>query len=277
MSIQDILEDIGDSTKYNLHGHTEFCDGRNTMAEFADEAVRQGFTHYGFTPHSPIPIESPCNMKTADVPSYFTKVDEIRASHPQVKFYRGMEIDYLGKDWGPSHPYYKSLTLDYTIGSVHFIPSQDGAMVDIDGPTERFAANLKDKFHGDLEYVVETFFKQSHDMLAAGGLDIIGHLDKVKHNAGACRHGLEESQWYMQLSDDLVDDVISRGVAVEINTKAWRQSGHYFPGERHWRRLIDAGVPILVNSDAHYAERINESREYVLKALSRMRQNVLKS
>ncbi len=55
----DFIATIGDSSLYNFHSHTEFCDGRAQMEAFAREAVRCGFTHYGFTPHSPIPIQSP--------------------------------------------------------------------------------------------------------------------------------------------------------------------------------------------------------------------------
>lgn len=58
----DFVSIIGSDMLYNFHSHTQFCDGRATMAEFAAEAVAQGFTHYGFSPHSPVPIQSPCNM-----------------------------------------------------------------------------------------------------------------------------------------------------------------------------------------------------------------------
>ena len=58
----DILSLIGNERRYNFHSHTEFCDGRAQMQAFAAKAVELGFRHYGFSPHSPIPIESPCNM-----------------------------------------------------------------------------------------------------------------------------------------------------------------------------------------------------------------------
>ena len=115
----DFLKETGTSKLYTFHSHTEFCDGRAQMEAFAREAVKRGFTHYGFSPHSPVPIESPCNMKVADVDRYFAEVERIRRAYgDRCRFYAGMEIDYLGDDWGPSSPYFATLPLDYAIGSV---------------------------------------------------------------------------------------------------------------------------------------------------------------
>ena len=52
---------------YNLHTHTQFCDGHAPMEEFVTEAIALGFTHLGFTPHSPISVESPVNMTREQV------------------------------------------------------------------------------------------------------------------------------------------------------------------------------------------------------------------
>lgn len=243
------------------------------MAEFAAEADRRGFEVYGFTPHSPVPIPSPCNMKEEDVPVYLAQVKELQRQYPRVKFLAGMEVDFLGEQWGPHSPYFSSLRLDYTIGSVHFIPDQEGRFVDIDGSAERFAQNMHTHFHDDLRYVVETFFAQSLRMVGLGGFDIIGHFDKIKHNAGHYQPGVERKPWYIEGVEALIQAIIASGVIVEINTKAWRDHDQLFPAQRHWRRLIQAGVPIVVNSDAHRPELIDASRAHVLRALKYLREN----
>lgn len=254
---------LGDSRLYTLHSHTEFCDGRAQMEAFAREAAKRGFTHYGFTPHSPVPIVSPCNMRRDDVARYLAEVERIRRDHADsgVTFLAGMEIDYLGDDWGPASDYFARLPLDYSIGSVHFIPSQQGEPVDIDGRYESFRRKMAEHFHDDIRYVVETFYAQSLRMLEAGGFDIIGHLDKIGHNASHYRPGIEEEDWYMALADELVERVIDSGVTVELNTKARAEHGRFFPSERLLERLVKAGTPIIVNSDAHVAALIDASRQ----------------
>lgn len=264
---QKILAEIGHSDKYTLHAHTQYCDGRMPMDEFAAEASRMGFTHYGFTPHSPIPIASSCNMRKEDVDIFFDEVDRLNELYPEVTFYKGMEIDYLDSKWGPATEYFQALGLDYSIGSVHFIPNLEGEFYDIDGRPDSFRRRLNENFHNDLRYVVDKYFEHSLKMVETGGFDIIGHFDKIKHNAGSIMGDLELTPWYKKHIDDLIDAIIASGVVVEINTKSWKEYGQLFPAQRHWKRLLSSGVQLVVNSDAHYVDRINAARPEVLKSL----------
>lgn len=255
--------------KYNFHSHTQFCDGRAPMADFAKAAVDGGFTHYGFSPHSPIPLESPCNMSKADVGLYLDEFARLKALYAgRINLYAAMEIDYLGKHWGPANDYFKSLPLDYSIGSVHFIPSQRGEYVDVDGHFDNFRRKMAQFFDNDIRYVVHTFYDQSLAMVAEGGFDIIGHLDKIGHNASHFQPGIENEDWYQKRVNELIDAVIASGVAVEINTKALADHHRFFPAVRHWKRLKDAGVTIIINSDAHYPNLIDASRREAMELLN---------
>ena len=268
----DFIELLGNSRLYTLHSHTEFCDGRAQMEAFAREAVKCGFTHYGFTPHSPVPIVSPCNMHRNKVETYLGEVERIQREYgDRVRFLSGMEVDYLGDDWGPASDYFQSLPLDYTIGSVHFIPAQDGTLVDIDGRFESFARKMREHFRDDIRYVVETFYIQSIKMVKSGGFDIIGHLDKIGHNASHYSPGIESEHWYVSLAETLIDSVIESGVTVELNTKARKEHGRLFPSELLLKRLVVADVPIIVNSDTHVPALIDASRAEAYAILDGMR------
>lgn len=260
-SFSAIYDDIGNNRLYNLHSHTQYCDGRATMDEFAAAAIAAGFSHYGFSPHSPICVASSCNMQASLVGEYLKNVERIKEQFPSAtKFYSSMEIDYLNNEWGPATDYFQKLPLDYRIGSIHFIPSQEGDYIDIDGRPERFKDKLHNFFRGDLRYVVESFFSQSIKMIEEGGFDIIGHFDKISYNASTIDPDIETSEWYQGLLNNLVESIIDSGVAVEINTKAFATTGRFFPSPILWKRLINAGTRIVVNSDAHYLELINASR-----------------
>lgn len=264
----DLIKEIGDSRNYTLHSHTEFCDGRAQMEAFAREALRRGFTHYGFTPHSPVPIQSPCNITLSHVEDYDREYRRISNAYgDRCKFYRGMEIDYLGDDWGPSHPYFDSVKLDYSIGSVHFIPSKRGVLIDIDGRFESFKRKMTEHFDDDIRYVVEKFYEHSIKMVEAGGCDIIGHLDKIGYNASMYSPGIEDEAWYKALLSELIDKVIEAGIIVEINTKAYETNGRMFPSVGQWERLVESGVPLLVNSDAHVPALINAGRDKAFELL----------
>lgn len=267
----DFRKIISRTDRYNFHSHTQYCDGHADIEAMAVAAVECGMTHYGFTPHSPIPFASPCNMAAGDVEAYLADVERVRTLYgDHCSFYAGMEVDYIDADWGPHSSYFKALPLDYTIGSVHFIPSFDGEPVDIDGHFDSFKRKMADRFRRDIDYVVDTFFAQSRAMIEAGGFDILGHFDKVGQNASAYAPGIEDGSHYRALVQQLIGMIIERGITIELNTKARREHGRFFPGERYLPQLVEAGVTILVNSDAHYPDRIQASRNEGLRILSEL-------
>ena len=163
MKIEDIIKA---TDRYNLHSHTQFCDGRFPMEEMAASAAECRMLYYGFSPHSPICCDSPCNMSRGDVPVYIDEAARLREVYSgRMEVLTSMEIDFISPDFGPHIDYFQKLPLDYRIGSVHFVPTREGVPVDCDGRYERFAGYLKEVFHGDLRYVVEKYFEQVLVML----------------------------------------------------------------------------------------------------------------
>lgn len=267
------LISITESTRqYNFHAHTQFCDGRDSMDDIAAGAEACGMEWFAFTPHSPVPIESPCNMAERDVKEYFSVFDRLRDKYAgRMELLRSFEIDYLGADWGPHIDYFQRQPLDFRLGSVHFVPNQEGVLLDCDGRFERFSGYLKDGYGGDLRYVVETYFEQVLRMLERGGFDLLGHFDKIAGNASQADPELESRGWYEAYVDDVVSHVSGSGMTVEINTKAFADKGRFYPAERWWGKLLDAGVPLAVDSDAHYAGKVSASREEAFRRLDALR------
>lgn len=265
--MRNFSEIIKDSKLYNFHSHTQYCDGNSAMEDFVIEAITEGFTDYGFSPHCPIQFGSPCNMKFEDVQTYLTEVDRLKAKYSgKINLYASMEIDYIDESWGPSNDYFHKIPLDYRLGSVHFIPYGD-SFVDIDGRYENFKKKMSNYFNNDIEYVVKSFYQQSIKMVEAGGFDIIGHFDKVGHNASHFREGIEEESWYEKLVMDLFDSIISNNILIEINTKAWGEHNRFFPNQKYFNWLVKYKAPIIINSDAHYPHLINAGREDAYKYL----------
>ncbi len=257
-----------DRKLYNLHCHTQFCDGRADMRAFVEAAIALGYSTLGFSPHSPLPIPSACNMDASVVEAYLTELHRLQTDYSgKIELLAGMEIDYLGKDWGPAHEYFQSLPLDYRIGSVHFIADRDGQPVDVDGNFLRFRNNMQERFKGDIRYVVDSFFNRTLEMIERGGFDILGHLDKIARNASLYRPGIEDEPWFVSHVGDVIDSAAARGVAVEINTKVSDSTGRIFPRERYLGRLKNAGVTMIVNSDAHRPELIDAGRAYAFRLL----------
>ncbi len=261
-------EIINTSKLYNFHSHTQFCDGRDEMEVFVKEAIHLNFTDIGFSPHSPIPYFSPCNMKEGDVPSYLAEVKRLQVEYgDKINIYSSMEIDFMD-DWGPSSSYFKKLELDYKIGSIHFIKSfvNTEEYVDVDGSFENFKKKMVCHFNDDIKTVVETFYNQTLKMIDVGGFDIIGHFDKIGFNANLYQNGIEDENWYQKIINKVIEAIIDKNIIVEINTKAYEQYNRFFPNERYFQLLKRYNAPVLINSDVHYPERINSGRIEAIKS-----------
>lgn len=268
MTAGELRDLIAGTRAYNLHSHSEFCDGRAPMASIIEAAAKEGFRIWGVTPHSPLPIESGCNMLRSDVPRYISRLEELREEYDgKMALLCGMEVDYLGRDFGPHIDYFQKLPVDYRIGSVHFVPNQEGRLLDCDGSFERFGKYLKAGYAGDLRYVVEKYFEQVLTMLEEGGFEILGHFDKIIGNAALADPGLESEGWYEALIRDVVSHARDAGVIVEINTKSIESKGRFFPAEKWWPLLLESGLPTAVNSDCHHPDLTNLGRE---EAFSRL-------
>ena len=256
---------------YNLHTHTQFCDGHANMEEFVCEAIAQGFTHLGFTPHSPISIESPCNMSKESVPQYFDELKRLRDIYGErIQLYTSMEIDYVSVGDGPASDYFQQLPLDYRIGSVHFIPAIDNPveMVDIDGKYPAFKARMAKHFDNDIEYVVKKFFSQMMSMVEEGGFDVVGHMDKIGFNASQYRDGIDEEPWFDKLVIDLFENIMDHQLVIEVNTKAWLQRNRFYPNLKYFGMLKRFNAPVIVNSDTHYPTLLNSGRPEAIKLLN---------
>lgn len=262
---------------YNYHSHSQFCDGRATIAELAESAFRHGMEIWGISPHSPICVDSPCNMTREDVGPYLEEAARLRDKYAgRMNVLHSLEIDYISPDFGPHIDYFQNLPLDYRIGSVHFVPNQDGVPFDCDGRFERFNSYLKDAYQGDLRYVVEKFFEQELTMIERGGFEILGHFDKIAGNAALAWPELESQGWYLALVRDVINNARDTGLVIEINTKSIADKHRFFPAEVLWHMIEESfGAPlesllnnrVLVNSDAHYVEKVNAGRDEALRLI----------
>lgn len=241
----------------NYHSHTEFCDGRASMAEIAASAYETGFKVWGSSPHSPICCESTANMKAEDVDKYIEESNRLKKLYEgRMKILTGMEVDYVSYDFGPHSEYFRNLPLDYRIGSVHFVRTRDGHPVDVDGPADNFLHYLDSEFNGDLDYVVKTFYAMQLEMLEHGGFDIIGHLDKIGDNGSAADSRLEDYPWYADLVEKVIAKATEKDVLIEINTKKYNTGNRFFPSERWWPLLKKYNAKLILSTDAHYPDKV---------------------
>lgn len=252
----------------NYHSHCTYCDGRAGMEDFVRFALSEGFTSYGFSSHAPLPFPTAWTMEWDCMDDYLTEFRYLRAKYAgQIELYIGLEIDYLNEESNPSAACFRELPLDYRIGSVHLLHSDKGEVIDVDVSPDKFRRIVDEEFSGDLVRVVHLYYERLMRMVQSGGFDIVGHADKMHYNAALYHPGLLDEVWYDGIIQEYFDVIARKGYMVEINTKSYLDMGTFYPNERYFSTLLDKGIRVQVNSDAHYPERINNGRPQALAAL----------
>ena len=249
----------------NYHSHCNFCDGRSYPEDFVRFAVARGFRAYGFSSHSPLPFETFWNMSRDDMDEYLAEIARFKAKYEgQIELYVGLEIDFLDRTYNASIPYFKNLPLDYRIGSIHFLPLspvlEERNMACIDGAYSEFARTVDAFFEGDIRRMVRRYFEAEMEMVEAGGIDIVGHIDKIYMNGQRYPGFSLDAEWYRRPLLDLLDFVRERGLMVEVNTKNLVKKGETYPHRQFLGELRSRRIPVMVNSDCHYPDLVNDGR-----------------
>lgn len=256
----------------NFHSHCTFCDGRSAPAEFARFAIANHFRAYGFSSHAPLPFETFWNMTKDDMPEYLQEIGRLKEKHKeQLEIYVGLEIDYLDPTYNASIPYFQTLPLDYRIGSIHFLPLAwplvEKNMMCIDGSYEEFAHSVDQHYQGDIRLLVGHYFRSLREMLEAGGIDIVGHMDKIFMNGQRYKGFDMTANWYLDPLMECLELVKEKGYILEINTKNWVKRHETYPHVQHLKTIRKLDIPIMVNSDCHYPILVNDGRKEILELL----------
>ena len=256
----------------NYHSHCTFCDGRSTPEDFVKFAISHGFRAYGFSSHSPLPFETFWNMSKDDMPEYLAEINRLKEKYAgRLEIYTSLEIDYLDETYNPSIAYFQELPLDYRIGSIHFLPlsehlSEDN-MVCIDGAFADYKDSVDRYFEGKISKLVTRYFDSTLKMIEAGGIDIVGHMDKIYMNGHKCEGFSFDADWYQKPFKAVLDLIAQKGLMVEINTKNLIKKQQIFPRKEYLGLLKDMNIPVMVNSDCHYPDLVNDGRTEAFEIL----------
>ena len=256
----------------NYHSHCTFCDGRSTPEDFVKFAISHGFRAYGFSSHSPLPFETFWNMSKDDMPEYLEEINRLKEKYAgRLEIYTSLEIDYLDETYNPSIAYFQELPLEYRIGSIHFLPlsehlSEDN-MVCIDGAFADYKDSVDRYFEGKISKLVTRYFDSTLKMIEAGGIDIVGHMDKIYMNGHKCEGFSFDADWYQKPFKAVLDLIAQKGVMVEVNTKNLIKKQQIFPRKEYLGLLKDMNIPVMVNSDCHYPDLVNDGRSEAFEIL----------
>ena len=244
----------------NYHGHCSYCDGQQAPEAYAEAALAEGMSSYGFSSHAPLPYDLSWPMPADRVVTYRREIAALQQKYAdRLPIYCGLEIDYIPQVTGPNHPRWQELALDYTIGSVHFVDYHpDGRPWEIDGSHDVFLNGVKTIFDGNVRQAVERYYALIREMVTLDPPDIVGHLDKIKIQSEGGSLFDETAPWYRDALQHTLEVIAKHSLIVEVNTRGLYQqkTREPYPGWWALMQLQKMNIPITLNSDAHHPREV---------------------
>ncbi len=228
----------------DYHTHTPLCrHAEGWPVELARVAVERGLAEIGFSDHSPMaePFDD-WRMLREELPLYLERVEEARAAFPQLPVRVGLEVDFLEGQ----QPWIEELSgmaeWDYLIGSVHYIaPGWD-----VDNP--KFIHRFEDR---PVAEIWEMYWSAYTAAIRSGLFDFMAHPDLPK------KFGHRPEGDLRRFYEPAIAALAETGTAFEINTAGLRKPvGECYPAPEFLRMAREAGIPLLINSDAHAPEEV---------------------
>ena len=236
--------------RQNLHTHSIWDDGQNTLEQLALAAKAAGLTSLGFSAHSYLPFAREWTLAPERQAAYIEAVRALkRAFAGELTIYNGMEWDILSEA--------DLSAFDYIIGSVHQIVV-DGEAYSVDSAPETTAQYLNGPFRGDADAAASAYFAQYAALSEVEEVDIVGHFDlltKYDETNGFFR---EDSGAFHEAACLAMDALIAEEKIFEINTGAISRGYRTmpYPSRALLEELQRRGGRITISSDAHSAAHV---------------------
>jgi len=193
-----------DDIKGNLHTHSKYSDGENTIRELTKRALELGYLYLGITDHSRTAIYAN-GLSVDELKRQSEEIDKLNEEFDKIKILKGIECDIL-PDGSLDYDDDVLKTLDFVIGAIH----------------SNFKKKVTERMEKALENPYLTILAHPTGRLISGrkGYDV--NLERVMEKASTEGKVLEINSYYDRLDLNLHNarKAYKKGIKLCINTDA---------------------------------------------------------
>jgi len=153
----------------NLHTHSIYCDGKDTIEEMIIAAYNQGLGGIGFSSHS---VMKGCSMPKEKRETYQAEIANMKIKYAdKIDVFCGMECEMRDNTDFPG--------FDYLLGAVHYLKCEDELVVFDVSEVEGVKKIIQRYFGGDGMAYAKKYYEELAQLPQCGTFDIIAHIDLV--------------------------------------------------------------------------------------------------
>lgn len=233
----------------NVHTHTNFSDGRDSVEQMIQAALDRNFISLGFSDHGALSIDEAAMRSEASYRAEVLRMKEKYAG--QIEIALGYEHDFAAVGADLSH-------YDYVIESVHFLQNF-GMHAPIDSSAARLQRAIDEMYSGDPYAMCRSYFDSVCRSIIEIKADVVGHIGLVtKFNEHNEMFDAADPR-YVTPAMETIALAAERDLLVEINTGAMSRGYRTtpYPAPYMLKYLNSLGGRITITSDCHRAEWID--------------------
>ena len=226
----------------NLHTHTTYCDGKDTIEQIILAACEKGFQSIGFSSHS---FMKGCSLPTQVIDNYKYEIKELKKKYAdRIEVYCGIECEMYG-DTDLSG-------LDYVIGALHYLKLED-ELFSIDRTLQDLQAVIEKYFYGDGMACAKAYYQQLAKLPEYGDFDFIAHFDlitKYCEQVHLFDYQAKEYQWAaIEAAEQLAGKIPYFEVNPGAMSRGYRTSP--YPDVFLLKELKRLGFGAIISTDCH--------------------------
>ena len=233
----------------NVHTHTNFSDGRDSVEQMVQAAIERGFVSLGFSDHGAAHFDAAAMRHEADYRAEVNRIRDLYADRIEIAL--GYEHDFAAVGNDLSH-------YDYLIESVHFLV-KDGVYAPIDSSAAKLQKAIDEMYSGDPFAMSRAYFDSVNRSMVEIKADVVGHIGLVtKFNENNAMFDAADPR-YVNPALETIALAAERDLLVEINTGAMSRGyrSEPYPSLDLLKHLRALGGRITITSDCHRAEWID--------------------
>lgn len=231
----------------SLHTHSTYSDGKGSVRENIESAIRKNLQSIGFSDHSFTACDTSYCMQLSDYAAYEREVRELsREYEDRIPVFLGLEKDYYSDCERERY--------DYIISSVHYIV-KEGVCYPIDHTAEQQLTCIKDAFGGNILDMAKCYYSMVVEAAEKCRPDIIGHFDVIN------KFSLmpEDDEAYKKIVLDAMHEAAKYADFFEVNTGAIARGYRDipYPSDYVLSALREIGGKIVITSDCHHPDNLD--------------------